>query len=378
LNIVIFSPDERSYLELKNVVKEISNRNIPYFYLYTQNNIVQNPIFGLNNFFVDTNQQFDKKNWNSNTLNCTLPFKPDILIISREAWEPEKTIIQEFKQNNCQVFDVENSTWLYSHIKTRLEILSRMRYPTNIIDVFFEHSKWSLNSKLMSGWYGYKSEIVGIPKYDSIEKIMNIPNEEIYEKYNIDKNKKTVILYGSMETNIRYELLKKYKEYFYREQKNINFFYRPHPSELVNYKNDFNNGMFSEGMRVIEKESDLPLIVKVSDENQTILCSVEYYPLIMHKSVQTLDNIDYGANKEYDIEYFKGHEYDFWSKILEVSSWEEFVEKIDLEQIKKCKKRYDNMKQITLQCEDPLELFTDYKDFNASKRIVDFLEENFK
>jgi hypothetical protein len=98
----------------------------------------------------------------------------------------------------------------------------------------------------------------------------------------------------------------------------------------------------------------------------------------MHKSVQTLDNIDYGANKEYDIEYFKGHEYDFWSKILEVSSWEEFVEKIDLEQIKKCKKRYDNMKQITLQCEDPLELFTDYKDFNASKRIVDFLEENFK
>jgi hypothetical protein len=136
--------------------------------------------------------------------------------------------------------------------------------------------------------------------------------------------------------------------------------------------------MFSEGMRVIEKESDLPFIVKVSDENQTILCSVEYYPLIMHKSVQTLDNIDYGANKEYDIEYFKGHEYDFWSKILEVSSWEEFVEKIDLEQIKKCKKRYDNMKQITLQCEDPLELFTDYKDFNASKRIVDFLEENFK
>ena len=30
----IFASDERSYLDLKNVVLELKNRNLPYFFLY--------------------------------------------------------------------------------------------------------------------------------------------------------------------------------------------------------------------------------------------------------------------------------------------------------------------------------------------------------
>ena len=64
-------------------------------------------------------------------------FKPDWLIVSRERWDPEISIIQEFKnQFNAKIALVEPNSPMVSSINQFLEEHSRNRF-INDIDVFF-------------------------------------------------------------------------------------------------------------------------------------------------------------------------------------------------------------------------------------------------
>ena len=165
---LIVASDERSYLDLKNVVLELKNRNLPYFFLYNNSNIKLYPHISLDNFKYDTNIEFTDKKYPSKTLGFDLPFKPNVLLITCENWEPEKNIVWEFKQLGCFIGCIENASWIHNQIKTKLELASRKTFPSNCIDVFFDHSKWCLETKTQAGWWNQKSIVTGNPRYDNM------------------------------------------------------------------------------------------------------------------------------------------------------------------------------------------------------------------
>ena len=140
MNIVVFASDNKGVSVLKNVSKEIKKRNHNYFFLFSSDNQLQYPHMGLDKFYYDSNCEFNNPVV-SQTLNCHLPFKPDVLIIQRERWQPEQSIIHEFKQSfNAKVYVVEVSSHITNNIENRLEMISRNNHPQNMVDGFFEHS----------------------------------------------------------------------------------------------------------------------------------------------------------------------------------------------------------------------------------------------
>ena len=92
-----------------------------------------------------------------------------------------------------------------------------------------------------------------------------------------------------------------------------------------------------------------------------------------------------------DLESFKGHEYNFWAPLMNVNSWDEFVNKIGEHRIKKFKDRYNlfiNKFKNTLKPYESivnldqsfeydnnilLELYDEFNDGNASERVANYL-----
>ena len=116
-----------------------------------------------------------------------------------------------------------------------------------------------------------------------------------------------------------------------------------------------------------------------------------YYPLYFNKSVYYIDSDDSGVMFDMDLENFRGHEYNFWSPLMNVNSWDEFVCKIDENKIKKFKNRYNlfinKFKNILKPYESIvnldqsfeydnntlLELYDEFNDGNASERVANYL-----
>ena len=124
---------------------------------------------------LHSNINIEDESYNFNSLGFNLPFKPDILLITKENWEPEKSILLEFKQHGVFIACVENSSWIHNNIKTKLEIASRKSFPSNCIDVFFDHSEWCKETKQLAEWSGIKSIVTGNPKYDDFN-LLDINN----------------------------------------------------------------------------------------------------------------------------------------------------------------------------------------------------------
>ena len=367
---LVIASDERSYLDLKNVVLELKNRNLPYFFLYNDSNIKLSPHTSLDNFKYDTNIEFSNKTYPSKTLGFELPFKPTVLLITCENWEPEKTILLEFKQWGCFIGCIENSSWIHNNIKTKLEIASRKSFPSNCIDIFFDHSKWCLETKTQAGWWGQKSVIIGNPKYDNIS--FNLKSENI------------IIIYGSMENehhsriiNIYQDLIKTYPEW--------KIYYKPHPSEKKDFPEDFKD------IKTINNHNDFLDLVSRSTHNIGIFSSVMYFPLIMDKNVVILDHSLVGIEDELNIENFKGHEFNFWKNILNFNSFSEFEEFIStkyitetLDRNKKFEKNiskhlvfYDKIHtfmDLKSDNEGLLKYYTDFNDSKSSERIINYIE----
>jgi len=367
---LIVASDERSYLDLKNIVLELKKRNLPYFFLYNDSNIKLYPNISLDSFKYDTNIEFLDKTYPSKTLGFELPFKPTVLLITCENWEPEKNILLEFKQWGCFIGCIENASWIHNQIKTKLELASRKTFPSNCIDVFFDHSQWCLETKTQAGWWGQKSIITGNPRYDNMS--FNLKDENI------------IIVYGSMENehhnkiiNIYQDLIKKYPEW--------EVYYKPHPSEKKDFPKDFKN------IKTINNHNDYLSLVSRSTHNIGIFSSIMYFPLIMDKNVVILNHSFIGIKDELNIENFKGHEFNFWKNILNFNSFKEFIEFISEEYIIKTLSRnkkfekdiskdlvfYDKghtFMDIKSKNKNLLKYYTDYSDNKASERIINYIE----
>jgi hypothetical protein len=377
--ILVYVSDNRGYTEVKNIVKELSQCDCDFVFIY--------PIG--QELTYESNVDYEKyPNFESTSIGVKLPFLPDILLITKESWLPETNLIIEFKQVGTIICDVENSSWLYNNIKTRLEILSRMRFPTNMIDVFFDHSNWILETKTEAGWIKNKSIITGVSKLDSLQ---NISTEHIVLKYNI--NKPVIVLYGSMENNIRPNIIKISQE-IEKQYKNTHcLFYKPHPKEFVDFSYDFNKNYLvsSPSFRIIETEDELHSFAKLGDTHIGIISSIMYFPIYFNKSIFYIDDDNSGIMWDLNFKNFKGHEYNFWAPIVQVNSFEQFEEKIGKQRVEKFKERYnlfiDTFKKALKPYKNNVNLsqkfeynnktllnfYDNFNDGNASKRIVNYL-----
>jgi len=377
--ILVYVSDDRGYTEVKNVVKELSQHKCDFVFIYPTNQ----------GFTYESNIDYGKyPSFESKSIGVELPFLPDILLITKESWLPETNLIIEFKQAGVIVCNLENSSWLYNNIKTRLEILSRMRFPTNMIDTFFDHSDWIFETKIKAGWVNNKSIVTGVPKFDTLQ---NTPTDHIISKYNI--NKPVIVLYGSMENNIRPNIIKISQEIEEKYKDTHCLFYKPHPKEFIDFPYDFNKGHLipSPSFKIIETEDELYSFAKLGDIHIGILTSIMYFPLYFNKSVFYIDTDDSGVMWDLNLENFKGHEYNFWAPIIQVNSFEQFKEKVGEQRIEDFKERYNLFIEIFKKALKPyknninlsqnfkydnkslLNFYDNFNDGNASKRIVNYL-----
>jgi hypothetical protein len=349
--VLIVASNTRSYLDLKNVVLEFEKRNHPYFFLYTLDS---------KETFYDSN--IDKgQSCTLQSIRLTLPFKPDILMVARESWEPETTIIRECKQLGCIITCIENTSWLVGTIKSRLEMLSRKRYPTNCIDIFFENSEWSLETKKMCGWYDFKSVIVGNPKYDDF----NI----------ISSGDEGILVFGTHEKESQSRIYNLLDEL---TSKTDTIYYKPHPEEHINHQ-------FNPKINIISTQEEIPSIAAKTEIHLSNISISTYWSVLLNKKFISIDEY-IGRNSDLDLEFFKGKEYNFWAPIINCNSWEEFIDKVGLDRISLLRSRYEDLKSKCIQYNSTLDInkiskyklnsdiFDQFGDNKASKRIVNYIE----
>ena len=194
MNVVIFASDSKGLSSLNSIIQEANNAGVNLWVMINQDTQLKHPKYNKKSYQIFTNCD-NTDPIHSSTLGVQLPFKPDWLIINRERWEPESSIIMEFKTKfNSKIGLVEPNSHLLNNAETILEMYSRNRF-VPYIDVFFDHSTHSLNQRKISGFKG-NSVIVGNPKYDinltpppkSLEEIKTIlPDKNIINFSNLEK-----------------------------------------------------------------------------------------------------------------------------------------------------------------------------------------------
>lgn len=386
-NILMFASCERSFNEQKNVYDSLSKKNCKVIFIYTNQIDTQFPTQdSIHNFSMSCNFEVNEADfkYSFDSIGTRIPFIPDVVIISRESWFPETSVIDEFKRAGSIITCIENSTWIPNTLKCRLEILSRFRYPTNAIDIFFEHSKWSLDSKKLSGWIDNKSVIVGIPKFDNVV-------------LSTDSDGKYIIVYGNMDKLIRPKILKILEEIKSNKEitEKYTLCYKPHPKEFEVFRNDFSSEIF-ETINVINSQQELEKYLHQSVCNIGIITSVIMYPLIYGKKFLYIDEDDSNILHNFDFEQYRGHEYEFWKRIINVNSFEMFKSKIGESRVQSFIERYNFMMGDIKNTLRPYHInsilnnessnnythiqkyFDEFCDGNASERISDYILNMFE
>lgn len=399
MNIVVFASDNKGVSILKNVCNEIKNRKHNYFFLFSDENQLQYPHKGLDKFYYDSNCDFDNSVV-SHTLNCHLPFKPDILIIQRERWQPEQSIIHEFKQSfNAKVYVVEVSSHITNNIENRLEMISRNNHPQSMVDGFFEHSEFAKQRRvdcLYPEW-GEKSIVVGNPRFDLLE---DIDEERCIKKYNIDETKKQILFWGVQNTTRKktLELLQNLSTF---TKNDYQIFYKCYPGEPYNelFKHQFNPFIVS-GVEVIYDNLDINTMSKLCDIHIGAVTSVYNYGFYFDKKIVNLNSVcdiqEYMNDmKRYENETKDGVEdsAQFWMNIHKLKTIDEFKEFVDMDRLEKFKETNEYVMDLARECINDydldykfltdeikprdkfIKLFDEFNDRKASERILDYLQE---
>jgi hypothetical protein len=401
MNIVIFASDSKGVSSVINTVRTIQQTTTHnYFFLYSQETQLQYPSHNLDKFTYDSNISED--NWGgiwSDSLNVHLPFTPDVLLIQRDCWQPEQSIIHEFKSKwNSKITMVEVNTHLNNNPETILEMYSRTKYPQNQIDLYFEQSEFTKQERGKSGFDISKSVITGNPKFDNL---LEVKTEYCYEKYNIDK-KKTQILFYSLINVSRNEMFKCLENLIEKiDHSKYEIFFKPYPGEPFNekFKSQFFPFIYDK-VKVIYDDIDIYPLTKICDIHMGAISSIIHFPLLLSKKIININNfctyLDGSSSLEkYLTENNIGIEDSakFWMRIHDLPTYDAFIDlvnpkrvisyKKDIEYfisvIKECTIDYD----FELNCLDQkmpdtkklLKLFDEFNDFNSSKRIIKEIEK---
>lgn len=400
MNIVIFASDSKGVASVIDVVKELKNTNHNYFFLYSQETQLQFPSHNLDKFTYDSNISED--NWEgiwSNSLNVHLPFTPDVLLIQRDCWNPEQSIIHEFKSKwNSKIALVEVNTHLNNNPETILEMYSRTKYPQNQIDLYFEQSEFTKQERGKSGFDTSKSVVTGNPKFDNL---LEVKTEYCYKKYNIDKNKTQILFYSLINVS-RNEMFKCLKNLIEKiDHSKYEIFFKPYPGEPFNEK--FQSQFFPfiyDKVKVVYDDIDIYSLTKICDIHIGAISSIIHFPLLLNKKIININNfctyLDGASSLEkYLNENSIGIEDSakFWMRVHNLPTYDDFLNLVNPERVESYEKDVVNFLAIVKECtidydidlkcldkEMPntkrlLKLFDEFSDFNSSKRIIKEIEK---
>lgn len=102
MNIVIYAGDKKYHSVLEPISDELKKTTNSFIFYYTKNTQLLYPTHPQHSPHFEYEGQVNKENpQNSYTLGIQLPFKPDILIIARERWQPEQSILLCFAHSLC-------------------------------------------------------------------------------------------------------------------------------------------------------------------------------------------------------------------------------------------------------------------------------------
>lgn len=380
MSVVVFASDAKGTSSVISTIQELHAKGIPYVGIVSNKTQLQHPVNGLSNFIIYSNQKQDSRSNYVDTLGLSLPFEPKFLIIQRERWDPESSIILEFKRKfNCKIGLIEPNAQILNNAETILETYSRNRY-VPFIDVFFDHSTHIANQRKLVGFKG-NSIIVGNPKYDLN---LDVPKDDIVklkEYYNVDDTKKKVLLYTLINGN-RSKLFEKFISIVEDLKDTHQFFLKPYPGEPFDSKfiRDYNPAFVIPNVTPILEESHVWGMFNICDMHIGCLSSIFHAPLLLNKEVVDLSkelqvpenylNKDrILSNRGVGIE----ESTDLWMRSFG------FTEKSQLENLLP-DKLFEDMKELNDKVWNTgvnlLSLFDNYNDRKASYRIVKYLQEN--
>lgn len=378
MNIVIFASDAKGLSSLNSVIQTASERGIRIFAMITNSTQLKHPIYQQLDFQIISNVGREKVVY-SKSLGVHLPFKPDWLLVSRERWNPEQGIIEEFKLNfKSNVGLIEPNSWILGSMEAKLETESRNRFK-GLIDVFFTHSNHSKSQQINLGFKG-NMKVVGNPKYDLNLTVSSEVKQQLQQYYKIDPNKKQVLLFSLVNSN-RTNLNKLFKEYIEQNPQH-QYFYKPYPGEPfdIKYKNEYYPKFFLDNCTPILEENHVWGMFNICDTHIGCISSITHSTLLLNKQYidlskelkiedQYLDvnNIlkKDGAGIENNVE--------MWLRTFKLSSPEQLkailnpflVEKIKISN----KKVWNNLENR----ENLLKLFDEYNDKKAANRIIKYI-----
>ena len=398
MNIVIYAGDRKYYSVLEPISKELKNTNHSFLFYYTKQTQLFYPTHPDHKQYFEYDGQVEKENpTTSETLGIQLPFKPDVLILARERWQPEQSIIHEFKAKwNSIVCCIEVSSHLVNNIENRLEMLSRTQYPQNQVDYFFEHSEWAKQRRIDCLDKSYENKIIVV---GNTRNFKSNEIESIKKKYKIDPTKQQILFWGVINTTkkIAFNALKTLRE----ETKDTHqIFYKCYPGEPFNerFQKDF-NPFCIKGVEVIYDENDIYGMAEICDIHIAAASSVFNFAFNHNKKIINLDNICQANDKMNDVNVYlqetnNGVEDSakFWMRVWKLNSIEDFKNLVDLKRInifKKTNLEYiDCVRKNTIDFDwdcnflntpkknydNLINYFDEYRfDGKASKRIINFL-----
>lgn len=396
MNIVLYAGDNKYYKTLLPLALEIKKRNHNFLFLYSEETQLKHP-HQKEYFSYDGRFPQEVQMVSSSTLGLNLPFKPDVLIVARERWQPEQSIIREFKEVfGSKICLVEVSSHLLNNIENRLEMLSRMNYPQNLVDYFFEHSQFAKERRIdcMDESYRDKIVVVGNPRFSDIKLHNNL------EKYNIDPSKKKILFWGVINTTrkVAFDALKVLAE---KTKDTHQIFYKCYPGEPTNPKfaNQF-NPFVVDGVQVVYDEDDIFDIASVCDTHIGQMSSVFNFAFYFNKKIVNLDSVCKASERMNNIDTFLNEvgngvedSAKFWMRIWKIPNIEEFKKFIDTDRLSVFNQSnsivINSVKENTIDfdwdCEflntpkkdygDLINLFDEFGfDKNAPSRILNFLE----
>lgn len=404
MNIFYFASNSSMFTQLINVYKESVNRDIPSFFLYTEETNITHPSANMDKFSYSTNVETDLSSGHFiESVGMNLPFEPDILMISRERWQPEQSIIHELKNRfGTKVYVVETSAHLINNIENRLEMISRdTGFPQRHVDGYFEHSEYARQRRtdcLYPEW-SKKSIVVGNPRFDFLE--TNVSKDSCVEKYNIDESKKQILFWGVINTtrSKSFELLEDLQK---KHNEEYQIFYKPNPQEPINplFRSQFYPSFIIDDVTVIYDDEDIITMSELCDIHIGSITSICNYGFYFNKKIINLNSICKVESFMNDFQRYVDEKRQgvedsatFWMSVFNIKTIEEFKNFIDMRRLVKFKETNKYLTELTSQCindydldynflidekKNPtklIKLFDEYNDKGASERIINHLEK---
>jgi hypothetical protein len=379
MNLVVFASDAKGLSSLNSIIQEASNSGINLFVVASSSTTLKYTPHQISEFEILSNVE-DAKVLKSETLGVFLPFKPDWLLIARERWEPEESIITEFKNKfNCKVGLIEPNSWVLGNIESKLETQSRNRFK-NLIDAFFVHSTHSEKVQKSLGFEG-NMVVVGNPKYDHNLNQSNDSIQYIKEYYKVDDSKEQILLFSLVNSN-RTEInryFKEYIEYFHEKQ----FFYKPYPGEPFDskFQEDYYPEFFLKNCTPILEEGHVWPMFNICNTHVGCMSSIVHSSLLLGKNY-----IDLSKFLEIDKKYLDTsvvlqedgvgleNNVNMWLRVFGLKNKEELQYILNEEVIQSIKKVNDIVFDSLNTPKKLLTLFDDFNDGQASKRIVNYIQ----